>query len=118
IDVVAEEFTVRAVLRSPKEGETKQRTGWRYELANVFVPIEAAQELYFRLPRQREFGHQGLAVEVDDIDHVKDVSKEIRSLGAEPHSMIELIEREQFTYLLVFTSMTIIAVIALLVAAI
>jgi putative ABC transport system permease protein len=117
-EVVAEEFTVRAVLRSATVGETKKRTGWVYRQADVFVPVAVAEELYFRLPHHREHGYRRVTIVVDDADNVKEVSAQIAALGMETHSLIEHIEREQFTYLLVFTSMTIVAVIALLVAAI
>src|SRR5205807_9908608 len=66
----------------------------------------------------REQGYRRATVEVDDADHVKEVSAQISALGIGTRSLIEHIEREQFTYLLVFASMTIVAVIALLVAAI
>ena len=117
-EVVAEEFTVRAVLRPATETETKKHTGWIYRYADVFVPVAAAEELFFRLPHHREQGYRRATVEVDDADNVKEVLAQIKPLGLETRSLIEHIEREQFTYLLVFTSMTIVAVIALLVAAI
>jgi putative ABC transport system permease protein len=117
-DVVAEEFSVRAVLRAATEGETKVHTGWVYRYADVFVPVAAAEALYFRLPHHREQGYRRATVEVDDVDNVKEVSAQIDALGMQSHSLLDHIEREQFTYLLVFTSMTIVAVIALLVAGI
>lgn len=117
-EVAAEEFTVCAVLRSPLEGEVKRRTGWIYQQSDLFVPAAAAQELYFRLPHHRERGYQHVTLVVDDFDNVKDVCAQVNALGFQAHALIDHIEREQFTYLLVFSSMTIVALIALLVAAI
>src|SRR5262249_20284668 len=96
---------------------TKRRTGAAYREADVVVPAAAAEALYFRLPDHRTHGYNQVTVEVDDAENVKEVARQIDALGLQAFTLVEYIEREQFVYLMVFAAMTIVAVIALAVAA-
>jgi putative ABC transport system permease protein len=116
--VFTTEFTIRGVL-STAEGKVtpRRREDWVYSQADVFLPARTAEELFFRLPSTRENGFESALVEVDHVDNVKEVSQEIRDMGLRTFFLIELIEREQFTYVLLITGMTVVAVIALIVSA-
>lgn len=78
----------------------------------------AAEAFFRRRPEAREQGYDTVIVEVDDIDHVKPLSAELRETGYSTRSAVEFIEREQFIYLLVFTTMSVVALVALMVSAI
>jgi putative ABC transport system permease protein len=115
--VVAEELTICGVLRPPEERDVHARWGWVHREVDVLLPPGTAEELYYRNPRNRKEGLQYVVVEVDAMDNVKEVSRKIRAMGLRTHALADLIEREQFTYRLIFSAMTVIAVVALLVAA-
>jgi len=115
--VAEEQVTICGVLRIADEDELKKRDGWMHRAVEILLPPKTADELYFRLPRNREHGYQSVVVEVDTIDNVKEVNRQIQAMGLRTHALAELIEREQFTYRLIFSAMTVIAVVALLVAA-
>jgi putative ABC transport system permease protein len=53
---------------------------------------------------------------VDDMRNVKEVVDRVKDLGFESRSIVEMIERERLTYLLIFGGMTCVAGVALLVA--
>jgi putative ABC transport system permease protein len=111
-----QEYTVRGVVRLPREGEARNRFGWANDEADVFLSPRAGAELFYRVPANRERGFLHAVVEVDSLDHVKEVSQQIRAMGLEEFTLVDLIEREQLIYLLVFTGMTAIAAVSLLVA--
>jgi putative ABC transport system permease protein len=89
---------------------------WLY--TDLLLTPDAAESFYLRMPRAAEQGYGEVVVEVDEPENVKAVQEHIREMGLESHSAVEFIEREQFTYLIVFTAMSVVALIALLVAAI
>jgi putative ABC transport system permease protein len=113
----AEEFVIRGVLRGPPEKDPRRPTDWAAEYADVFMSAEDASDLYFRVPRRRAEGYEGVVVQCDDMDHVTDTVKRIKGMGYEAFSLTELIEAERFVYLLIFSGMTITALAALAVAA-
>ncbi len=114
--VVGEEFTIRGVLRVAEEAETRTPWGWLQGSADVLLPMKAAEDLYLRVPRNRTIGFQHLRVEVDAVEHVKEVKQQIEGMGLRTSALMEMVERDQFTYRLIFTAMTVGAVVSLLVA--
>ena len=64
-----------------------------------------------------EYVQSGGLVEVDDWDHVKEVTKKIKQQGLRTDAMLERVEMERFIYLMVFSGMTLVAAVALAVAA-
>ncbi|MBY0524896.1 MAG: ABC transporter permease [Gemmataceae bacterium] len=114
---IREPFAIAGVLRCGDGGGTEQRWGWVAGDVDVLVPSGTATEMYFRSPRHREHGFDTVIVEVDDLTHVKAVNQQILAMGLQTVSLVDLIEREQFSYLLIFSSMTVVAVVALMVAA-
>jgi putative ABC transport system permease protein len=102
------------------EGKGKKghsRFAWNYRGQDVILPIGVAEEIFFEFPQSKKQGFERVIVEVDHIDHVKEINETIKGMGMQSDTLIEYIEREQFTYLMIFTSMTVVALIALLVAA-
>jgi putative ABC transport system permease protein len=112
--VVTGDFTVRGVLRGPTDEENTGRWSGNHDL---LVAPAAAQDLFYQAPAHRQEGVGSVTVEVDSVDNVKEVSQHLRQRGLRPYTLVELIEREQFIYLLVFTAMTVVAGVALLVSA-
>jgi putative ABC transport system permease protein len=112
-----EDFTVRGVVRAPTEQEREKRGHWAYLEADVYLPSQAAQALYLRVPQHHEAGFDSAVVEVDSIDNVKEVNEAIRQTGLSTWNLMEVIEREQLIYLLVLTATTVVAAVSLLVAA-
>jgi putative ABC transport system permease protein len=110
----AEDFTIRGVVRAPADMEVQQRAQWGYQAAEVFLPIQTAQDLFLRLPQNREAGFESAVVEVDSINHVKEVNEAIRATGLNTWNLVELIEREQLIYLLVLTATTVVAATSLI----
>jgi putative ABC transport system permease protein len=116
-EVVTAEYTVRGVLRvGPEEGARGPWYGRRQQI-EVLLPSATAEELVGRSPLTREFGFDGALVEVDDIDHVKEVSGRVKAMGLQANALLDHIEREQFTYQLIFSTMALVALVALVVAA-
>ncbi len=112
------EYTIRGVLRRASSAETRRRGGWLWRQTDLLLAPDAAQAFYLRLPGAAEEGFSQLAVEVDDPINVKTVQQRIRDMGLQADSAIDYIEREEFTYLVSFSAMSVVALIALMVAAI
>src|SRR5581483_5260007 len=113
---LAEDFTIRAVLRSPERREFEKHYGWVYAGADLVLPAATAEELFFRSPHHREQGLSQVLVEVDETENVKGVVEKLEGMGLRTQSLVLMIEREQFVYRLIFTSMSVVALVALLVA--
>jgi putative ABC transport system permease protein len=117
LETVAAEFTIVGVIRGPAKGDQQIFSEWWTNEVDVILPVETAEELFFQVAAYRAVGLDRAIVQVDDFDHVKEVTEKINALGLRVNSMVEQIEREQFTYKLVFGGMTCVAAVALLVAA-
>lgn len=114
---IEQEVTVVGIFRAMEVGEGQRRWGWLYRRVDMAMVPEAAIDLYFRLPRSQKQGVDRVVLVADHVDHVEGITEAVDELNLSSRSLLELIEREQFTYLLIFACMTMIAVIALLVSA-
>jgi putative ABC transport system permease protein len=114
--VVTEELTICGVIRPVEDQTSFRRHGWMYREADVVVSARVAEQMHFRIPQNREFGLGSIVVEVDDMDHVKEVNEQIRGMGLGSFALVEFIEREKALYLLIFLSMGAIALAVLVVA--
>jgi putative ABC transport system permease protein len=116
-EVVTQDFTVCGVLRSAdlNEGGRWER-GWQRREADVVLPVRVAEELYFRVPAHRRQGIGHATVEVDDLDNVKGVMERVRAEGLQARALLDALEREQYIYVMITSAMTLIALVALLVA--
>ena len=79
-------------------------------------PGETAVELMFRDPARREEGVDQAVLFVDDVRNVKEVAGKVEDLGLRGWSIVDFIERQRLTYLLIFGGMTCVAGVALLVS--
>jgi putative ABC transport system permease protein len=113
--VIAAEFPVCGVIRAADDQKVRYRD-WALARADLVLPPRLAEEFYFRLPTVREYGLDHIVVEVDAIEHVRDVSKAIRETGLQAESMVERMDVDQFVYLMMFAAMSSIAAVSLLVA--
>jgi putative ABC transport system permease protein len=114
--VVADDFRVVGIFRELTEEEKKE--AWSQFPANsdLVLPRRAAVDLAFRDPARREQGIAQAVLFVDDIRNVKEVVDKVEALGLGSRSIVEFIERERLTYLLIFGAMTCVAGVALLVS--
>jgi putative ABC transport system permease protein len=114
--VVADDFQVVGIFREMTEDEKKE--SWSQFPANsdLVLPRRAAVELAFRDPAHREQGLSQAVLFVDDMRNVKEVVDKVEALGLGSHSIVEFVDRERLTYLLIFGGMTCVAAVALLVA--
>jgi putative ABC transport system permease protein len=114
--LLAVDLTICGVLRCPAAEESRRWARWDAE-ADLLVPSATAEELYARLPWFRGAGYSSVLVEVEDFDHVREVNDQVKALGLRGECMLDFIEQERFTYLLIFSGMTLVALAALTVAA-
>jgi putative ABC transport system permease protein len=112
-----EEYAIRGIMRLPGEDDVHMHWSWPYEEAGVVLPASAAAAQFLRVPGSEAVGFHHVMVQVDSLDHVKEVTAQIRQMGLQANSLVDLIDREQLIYLLIFTAMTVIALVSLLVAA-
>jgi putative ABC transport system permease protein len=114
---VAEDFRVVGIFREMTEDE--RRRGWSQLPANtdLVLPRRTALDLTFRDPARREEGVAQAILYVDDMANVEGVVDRVEALGFGTRSIVEFLERERLTYLLVFGGMTCVAGVALLVSA-
>jgi putative ABC transport system permease protein len=111
----SEEYTIRGVMRLRDESEIRGRYDWVQ--ADLLLLPKAGEELFYHFPNSRKQGFGSVMVEVDDVEHVKEVATQIRAMGLQAGTMIDFIEREQLMFLLIFSGMTAVALVSLLVAA-
>jgi putative ABC transport system permease protein len=114
--VVAEEIPIVGVLRLPSDEESQNRP-WEDVGAQVVLPVQTAEELFFRVPVAGDRGLDSAAVYADREENVKEVLRATRAMGLSAYGMQEFIERERLMFVLIFGAMTSIAGVALLVAA-
>jgi putative ABC transport system permease protein len=113
---VAEELTIVGVLRDATKEE--QRTWWGLTLADadVILPQRLGEEMYERVPSQREHGFNQARVRVDSEEHVQEVQKRVTALGLEAYSLVEVVDQVRFNVLLISFATAFLAVVALVVA--
>ncbi len=98
--------------------EDEEKDAWSQFPAytDLVLPRRTAVELMFRDPARREGGVDQVVLLVDDMTNVKEVVNQVEALGMQGSSIVERIERERLTYLLIFGGMTCVAGVALLVS--
>src|SRR5262249_28919573 len=70
-EVYAEEFTIVGVLRLPTEEEQKEPWNPLHADADVYLPLQTATALFFRMPGQDRLGVDHAMVFVDREENVK-----------------------------------------------
>lgn len=117
--VISREFTIVGVIRQVSEEEESNRRWWDYlgGNADIFLPCQSAADLFFESPAHRQYGLSQTLLVADNEEHVKGIARQVKDIGFQSYAPVEFIEREQFTWRLVFGGMTCVATVALLVAA-
>ena len=115
--VVSEEFTVVGVIREPTNSERRGVHDPLRVESDVLLPYQTSLDLYFQGAGNEDPGVNLAVLLVDSEKDVKDVVIRVAELGLEPRAALEFIERERFTYVLIFSGMTCVAAVALLVSA-
>ena len=112
------EFVIAGVIRGFAKDEHRSNylDFWQDDV-DVVLPTDTALAFHFETAANQKYGVQRVMVEVDNIESVKETAAAITAMGLSATSLVDLIEREQFTYLILFGAMTCIAGVALLVAA-
>uniref|UniRef100_UPI0013E9AFC8 ABC transporter permease n=1 Tax=Aquisphaera insulae TaxID=2712864 RepID=UPI0013E9AFC8 len=114
---VADDFRVVGIFREMTDDEKRQAwTGFPAD-TDLVLPRRTAIDLAFRDPGRRERGIDRAVLFVDDTRNVKEVVGKVEALGFGSRSIVDFIERERLTYLLIFGGMTCVAGVALLVSA-
>jgi putative ABC transport system permease protein len=116
-DAVSEDLTIVGVFRTQTKEDPRSTVGWLTEQAELFIPIQAGKDLFFRLPEVRESGLAEATVMVDSERSVQGVLQEIRALGLNGFAALEHVERDRFIFALMLSVMTCVAAVAILVAA-
>jgi putative ABC transport system permease protein len=116
--VIADVFRVVGIFRELTDDERKEAWSQFPADTDLVLPRRTAVELMFRDPARRDEGLNQAVLFVDDVRNVKGVSKQVEALGVRSRSIVEFIERQRLTYLLIFGGMTCVAGVALLVSSI
>ncbi len=111
------EFPICGVFKREEDDQKPLVWGWHPGNPDVILPRKAAEAFYETLPVAKKFGYDRALVKVDDLNYAKEVDQKIRDMGFNTFTPMRLIEREQFIYLMVFSVMTIVSLVALVVAA-
>jgi putative ABC transport system permease protein len=116
-DAVVMDLTIRGVLRTAEESEAAGRWNWVNREADVVLPPTTAAGLFSRLGDHGEQGYRSVLLEVDSIDNVKEVAKQVEAKGFGTYTLMQYVEAERYLYLLIFAGMSLIAIVALTVSA-
>ena len=114
--VITDDFRVVGIFRELTDDERKEDWSHFPAHTDLVLPRRTAVELMFRDPYRRERGVDQVVLFVDDIRNVKEVDKKVEALGLQSRSIVNFIEQQRLTYLLIFGGMTCVAGVALLVS--
>ena len=114
--VVVDDFRVVGIFRELTDDERKEAWSQFSADTDLVLPRRTAVDLMFRDPGRREEGVDRVVLLVDDTRNVKEIVNKVEALGMRSWSIVDHIERERLTYLLIFGGMTCVAAVALLVS--
>jgi putative ABC transport system permease protein len=117
-EVFSAEVTVAGIFRMALDKEQQgRRLSWESMNSDIILPLRMAEDLFFRTPGQGERSLNHATLVVDREENVKEVVKQVREMELDAYAATEWIDRQRLMYLLIFSAMTIVAAVALLVAA-
>jgi putative ABC transport system permease protein len=117
--LLEKEFTIVGVIRyaTPEEEEAASlRRAVYLDRWDVVLPQKTAEEFFAQMPYHQSDGFNNATVIADSENHVRDVVEELKALGYDPYSLIEVLERLQRNTRLISFMTAFVAAIALLVA--
>ncbi len=110
------ELPIRGVFRDTDKGELGPwDSGVR--VVDVYIPPGAARRLYLTRPGRANSDLPQVSVLVDEEDNLRGVQEAIKGMGLETFSLAELVDQVRFNVRLIVIACTLLAAIALLVAA-
>jgi putative ABC transport system permease protein len=104
------------VVRQAVEADWKDKWDQLNSNADVLLPVGTAEEIYFDRPEAAKAGIDYVSLLVDNEQNARGVTKEVTALGLSARSPLEYIDRERLIYLLIFSTMSIVAAVALVIA--
>jgi putative ABC transport system permease protein len=115
---VTAEFTIVGVIRelTKEDMESIWGLGRVARDAEVIVPLGTAEDMAFRTPYTAERGVDGVTVIVDKEENLRAVSQDIKDMGLQPFSLVEVYENVRRNILLFSFATVFLAIVALLVA--
>jgi putative ABC transport system permease protein len=114
--VVAEDFRVVGIFRELTDDEEKEAWSQFPARTDLVLPRRTAVELMLRDPAGREGGVNEAVLFIDDPRNANEVGDKVQALNLRSRSIVDFIERQRLTYLLIFGGMTCVAAVALLVS--
>ncbi|MFL5240650.1 MAG: ABC transporter permease [Gemmataceae bacterium] len=116
--LIAQEFTIIGVVRDPTQEELDAaRIRMHVSLdSDIILPLVTAEELFARMPYHATDGFNAATVTVDTEENVKPVVKELTTMGYNPFSLVEVLDRLKTNARLISLFTAFVAAIALLVA--
>jgi putative ABC transport system permease protein len=115
--VFVHELTIVGVVRQATDADWTDKWDQLNSVADVLLPVGTAEAIAFERPEAAKIGINYVRLEIDQEENVRGVTDEVTDMGLRPHSPLEFIDRERFIYLMIFSTMTIVAGVALLIAA-
>jgi putative ABC transport system permease protein len=115
---VTAEYTICGVLRPGDADQPRGRWSWQALDADLVIPQRTLRTLFDRFATTKLYGHDSVLIEVDDPDNVKEVMQQVKAMGLRGDAMLQRVEVDQFIYHMVFSGMSLVAGVALIVAAI
>ena len=114
-----EEFTIVGVFRDLTEEEERQLPYFNASPRNVdfVLPLLTAREVALKLPHHRGFDFDHAIVTVDKEENLKEVTEEIRNMDLDEYSMWRIVENIRKNVALIMYSMSVLAAMAIFVAA-
>ena len=117
-DVFSAEVSIVGIFRRPSDKEEQgRRPSWQSTHSDIVLPLRTAETLFFGAPGQAKRSLNSATLVVDKEEHVKEVVEQVRKMELNASAATEWIDRQRLMYLLIFSAMTIVAAVALLVAA-
>jgi putative ABC transport system permease protein len=114
--VVVGDFRVVGIFRELTDDERGEAWSQFPAYTDLVLPRRTAVELMFRDPAGREGGVNEAVLFIDDPRNAKEVEDKVEALNLQSRSIVDFIERQRLTYLLIFGGMTCVAAVALLVS--
>jgi putative ABC transport system permease protein len=84
---------------------------------DVILSPELAKEMFFAVPGRAQAGYPQVSVRVEEERHIREAEAKIKELGMETFSFADLVDQVRLNVLLIAIACTLVAIIALLVAA-
>jgi ABC-type antimicrobial peptide transport system permease subunit len=111
------EYTICGVLGAADADKPRGRWDWQGLQADLVLPPRTMRQLVARFPSTKQYGYDSALIDVDDGDNVKEVVQQIKAMNLHADAMLERVEVERFIYHMVFSGMSLVAGVALIVAA-